>query len=211
MSDLPGSRHLSDLPGPRHLSDLKGPRRVSGLKEVMLALPDGTLHQPQRFHAAIYGAFAEPGRPRDFLFKGLALGAEVAIVRARTFRDDLGAQARPITYDPARDSYEFHLTAAPQYRDQATQKLRFLPIADARLSHHLAWLERKARICGFVLDGDIGLDRGILSVPQKGGLAIDHCEFSGRLVVTDHERFEAALEHGIGPRAGYGYGLLSLY
>lgn len=181
------------------------------LKEVMLALPDGTLHQPQRFHAAIYDVFAEPGRPRDFLFKGLALGSEVAIVRARAFRGDLGAQARPITYDRARDTYDFHLTAAPQYREHDSQKLRFLPVDDARLSHHLAWLERKAGDCGFVLDGDIGLKRGILSVPQKGGMAIDHCEFSGRLTVADRDRFESALEHGIGPRAGYGYGLLSLY
>ena len=181
------------------------------LMEVMLALPDGTLRQPQRFHAAIYGAFAEAGRPRDFLFKGLALSAEVAIVRARAFRGDLGLQARPITYERGRDVYDFHLSAAPQYRDQASQKLRFLPVADARLSHHLAWLERKAATCGFALDGEVGLERAILSVPQKGGLAIDHCEFSGRLTVTDHTRFEVALEHGIGPRAGYGYGLLSLY
>jgi hypothetical protein len=186
------------------------------LKEVMLALPDGTLREPQRFHAAIYGAFAEPGQPRDFLFKGLRLGAEVAIVRARTFREDLGSgdlglQARPITYDRGRDTYDFHLTAAPQYRDQASQKLRFLPIADDRLSHHLAWLERKAAACGFAVDGDIGLERGILSVPQKGGLAIDHCEFSGQLIVTDRDRFETALAQGIGPRAAYGYGLLSLY
>jgi hypothetical protein len=190
--------------------------RAPDLKEVMVALPDGTLRQPQRFHATIYGAFAEPGRPRDFLFKGLGykdwtLGAEVAIVRARTFRGDLGAQARPVTYDRERGAYDFHLTAAPQYRDHASQKLRFLPVTDTGLTHHLAWLERKARGCGFALDGDIGLERAILSVPQKGGLAIDHCEFSGRLVVTDRDRFEHALEHGIGPRAGYGYGLLSLY
>ena len=184
---------------------------MSELKEVMLALPDGTLREPQRFHAAIYQAFAEPGRPRDFLFKGLRLGAEVAIVRARAFRGDLGLQARPVTYDPSRDAYDFHLTAAPQYRDQKSQKLRFLPVDDDRLSHHLVWLARKAQACGFALDGEIGLEHGVLTVPQKGGLAIDHCEFSGRLVVTDPDRFEHALEHGIGPRAGYGYGLLSLY
>ncbi len=187
------------------------PRRISDLKEVMLALPDGTLSQPQRFHATIYAAFAEPGRPRDFLFKGLRLSSDVAIVRARTFRGNLGDQARPVTYDPGRDAYDFHLTAAPQYRDQASQKLRFLPVDDAQPSHHLAWLERKAAACGFALDGDVGLERGVLSVPQKGGLAIDHCEFSGRLTVTARDLFEHALEHGIGPRAGYGYGLLSLY
>ncbi len=192
---------------------------MSALKEVMLALPEGTLREPQRFHAAIYSAFAEPGQPRTFLFKGLGfknlgfknrqLGAEIAIVRARIFRDDLGLEARPMTYAPARDAYDFHLTAAPQYRDQTSQKLRFLPVDEA-LSHHLAWLARKAAACGFTLDGDVGLERAILSVPQKGGLAIDHCEFSGRLVVTDHERFQQTLEHGIGPRGAYGYGLLSL-
>ncbi len=189
---------------------------MTSLMEIMVALPDGTLREPQRFHAAIYGAFAEAGQPRDFLFKGLGFnkvaegGADVAIVRARAFRGGLAANARPITYARDRDAYDFHLTAAPQYRDHATQKLRFLPVEDARRSHHLAWLARKAAGCGFALDGDVGLERRILSVPQKGGLAIDHCEFSGRLTVTDHARFAAALEHGIGPRAAYGYGLLSL-
>ncbi|MGZ3305926.1 MAG: type I-E CRISPR-associated protein Cas6/Cse3/CasE [Asticcacaulis sp.] len=181
------------------------------LREVMVSLPAGILRQPQLFHAAIYHAFANEGRPRDFLFKGLQLAAEVAIVRARRFRDGLADMARPIIYAADRDVYDFHLTAAPQYRDQATQKLRFLPIDDDRMGHHLAWLRRKAAECGFTTQGDIALERRIVSVPQKGHMAIDNCEFSGTLRVTDRPRFEAALERGIGPRAGYGYGLLSLY
>ncbi len=183
---------------------------MSGLYEVMVALPDGTLRQPQAFHTAIYGAFLPEGGRRDFLFKGMRMAGEAAIVRARRFGAAYPAQARPVTYGPGRDDYEFHLTAAPQCRNRATQKLQFLPAEDGNRNHVL-WLQRKAGECGFALAGDIACDRRIRRVPEKGSLSIDECEFSGQLRVTDHARFLDALEHGIGPRGAYGYGLLTLF
>lgn len=183
---------------------------MSGLYEVMVALPDGTLRQPQAFHAAIYDTFLPKDGQRDFLFKGIRLAGEVAVVRSRRFADAFPTQARPMTYAPDRDDYDFHLTAAPQRRDRATQKLQFLPADDGN-RNHILWLRRKAGECGFALTGDMACERRIRRVPEKGSLSIDECEFSGRLMVTDHARFLTALEHGIGPRGAYGYGLLTLY
>ena len=183
---------------------------MSGLYELMVSLPEGTLRQPQAFHAAIYRAFLPGDGRRDFLFKGLKLAGEAAIVRARRFAAAYPAEARPITYAADRDDYEFHLLAAPQLRHRASQKLQFLPPGEDNRNHVL-WLRRKAGDCGFALVDDTVCERRIRRVPEKGRLSIDECEFSGRLRVFDHARFLHALEHGIGPRGAYGYGLLTLY
>ncbi len=183
---------------------------MSELRDLVVALPQGTLARPQAFHHLIYNAFLGAQQDRAFLFKGIALAEELAIVRSRSFTGMHADLARPIVYDPTVDDYDFHLTASPQYRDTTSGKLKLLRSDDSNTSH-LAWLARKAETCGFALIGDIACTRQIKRVPQKGQLIIDHCEFSGRLTVTDHVLFEQALEHGIGPRGAYGYGLLTLY
>lgn len=183
---------------------------MSGLYEVMVTLPDGTLRHPQVFHNAIYQTFLQSGGERDFLFKGIKLAGEAAIVRARHFPDRFAAMARPITYAADRDDYDFHLCASPQFRDRQTQKLQFLPPSENNLNHVL-WLKRKAAEAGFELVGDTACERRIKRVPEKGNLSIDECEFSGHLKVLDHALFLNAMEHGIGPRGAYGYGLLTLY
>ncbi len=180
------------------------------LYELMVSLPDGTLRQPQRFHNTIYSTFLESGGERDFLFKGVKAGGEAAIIRARRFPERFAAMARPITYAADRSDYDFHLTASPQYRDRATQKLQFVAPSDNNLNHVL-WLKRKGEESGFTISDDTVCERRIKRVPEKGNLSIDECEFSGHLAVFDHALFVKALEHGIGPRGAYGYGLLTLY
>ena len=183
---------------------------MSELLELMVSLPEGTLRQPQAFHNAIYRTFLADGGERDFIFKGIKLAGEAAIVRSRHFADKFASQARPLNYSPERNDYDFHLTASPQFRDRVTQKLQFLPPSENNLNHVL-WLKRKAEEHGFSLDGDTACERRIKRVPEKGNLSIDECEFSGHLTVLDHALFVQALEHGIGPRGAYGYGLLTLY
>ncbi|MEI9903777.1 MAG: type I-E CRISPR-associated protein Cas6/Cse3/CasE [Asticcacaulis sp.] len=183
---------------------------MSDLFELMVSLPDGTLQQPQRFHNTNYQTFLREGGERDFLFKGVKLAGEAAIVRSRHFAECFAPMARPITYSATQDAYDFHLCASPQYRDRATQKLQFLPPSPDN-AHHISWLKRKAAGHGFILDGETVCERRIKRVPEKGNLSIDECEFSGHLTVVDHALFVAALEHGIGPRSAYGYGLLTLY
>ena len=183
---------------------------MSELRDLIVALPPGTLSRPQAFHHLVYNAFMDGAADRSFLFKGFRLAEELAVIRARRFSGAHAALARPIVYDSATDAYDFHLTASPQYRDTASGKLKLFP-AETDNAQRLAWLARKAQTCGFVLDGDVACERQLKRVPQKGKLIIDHCEFSGRLTVTDHTAFRHALEHGIGPRGAYGYGLLTLY
>ena len=183
---------------------------MSELYELMVSLPDGTLDQPQAFHNVIYRTFLGEGSERDFIFKGIKLAGEAAIVRARRFSEKFAPMAKPINYSPERDSYEFHLSASPQFRDRVTQKLQFLPPSENNLNHVL-WLKRKGEEHGFTIDGETVCERRIKRVPEKGNLSIDECEFSGHLTVQDHALFVQALEHGIGPRGAYGYGLLTLY
>ncbi len=183
---------------------------MSELYELMVSLPEGTLHEPQRLHSTIYRAFLENGGERDFLFKGIRLAGEAAIIRARRFPERFAAMAQPITYSASRDDYDFHLVASPQYRDRAGQKLRFIAPCKDNLNH-IGWLARKAQANGFALGDDTVCERRVRRVPEKGNLNIDECEFSGHLTVLDHARFLRALEHGVGPRGAYGYGLLTLY
>lgn len=74
-----------------------------------------------------------------------------------------------------------------------------------------AWLERKADMHGFQLETTcIGPSETIAAVRSKEErpqmlLAV---EFSGRLRVTDAERFAQAVARGIGPGKAYGCGLL---
>ena len=183
---------------------------MSGLRDLVVALPQGTLARPQAFHHLIYNAFLGAQQDRAFLFKGIALAEELAIVRSRSFTGTHADLARPIVYDPTVNDYDFHLTASPQYRDTASGKLKLFPAEDDN-AQRLSWLARKAETCGFAPIGDIACARQLKRVPQKGKLVIDHCEFSGRLTVQNHALFEQALERGIGPRGAYGYGLLTLY
>ncbi len=183
---------------------------MNELRDLVVALPQGTLARPQAFHHLIYNAFLGGQDNRAFLFKGIALAEELAVVRSRSFTGTHAELARPIVYDPAVDAYDFHLTASPQYRDTASGRVKLFPAEDDN-AQRLTWLVRKAETCGFAPVGDVACTRQLKRVPQKGKLVIDHCEFSGRLTVTDHTLFERALEHGIGPRGAYGYGLLTLY
>ena len=79
-------------------------------------------------------------------------------------------------------------------------------------SERIAWLTRHAAAAGFAVDGGnarttaiaAAMGRGVKSVTVVGVL------FEGVLVVTDADRFRAALESGIGPAKAYGFGLLSI-
>jgi len=91
-------------------------------------------------------------------------------------------------------------------------------------AEQVAWLARKGEQYGFqvlllghdeagepVYDVEVR-DRGdVVGFKSGGGRLVHHCvDFEGRLQVTDAEVFAAALEAGIGPAKGFGFGLLSV-
>lgn len=91
-------------------------------------------------------------------------------------------------------------------------------------AEQVAWLVRKGEQYGFrlpllgrdeagepVYDVEVR-DRGdVVGFKPGGGRLVHHCvDFEGRLEVTDADAFAAALESGIGPAKGFGFGLLSV-
>jgi len=76
------------------------------------------------------------------------------------------------------------------------------------------WLERKAAAGGFsVLAVDMqdeGAHSVLHGIHPAGKLSLRAVCYTGRLIVTEPERFRAALEAGIGPGKAYGCGLLSV-
>ncbi len=90
----------------------------------------------------------------------------------------------------------------------------------------LAWLRRKGEECGFALVqararpaplgvAPPGKQTGTRESAGEGAglrqrLTFAAILFEGELVITDAERFRAALARGIGPGKAYGFGLLSV-
>lgn len=131
----------------------------------------------------------------------------------------------------AGQEYRYLLRANPTVRRMRAQHpggsdpLLGKRVALLREEEQIAWLARKAAACGFALpllgrreDGEPVYavevrDRGevVGRKPGANGRIVHHCvDFEGRLRVTDVAALLKALEEGIGPAKGFGFGLLSL-
>lgn len=72
-----------------------------------------------------------------------------------------------------------------------------------------AWLRRKGEANGFsLLDVQISHDQK--QTGHQKNITLYTVQFNGRLQITDLEKFNTALRHGIGPAKAFGCGLLSL-
>ncbi len=76
----------------------------------------------------------------------------------------------------------------------------------------LRWLTRHAEAAGFSVNPDQLRITEVAAATGRGGktVTLAGATFEGMLLVTDAERFRAALECGIGPAKAYGFGLLSI-
>lgn len=82
----------------------------------------------------------------------------------------------------------------------------------AREEEQRAWLERQAKRCGFAVQACTVLPEGLQHAGRHGGRRMSHLavRYEGVLEVTDGALMERALQQGIGPAKGFGFGLLSL-
>jgi hypothetical protein len=178
----------------------------------MLRAPPGCVAHPERLHAFIYGLMETAEHGRQFVFKAENLGHEIAVIRARNFPSQYQSLARPAYYSPDRAAYDFHLRAAPHKKGPNGKIVRIAAAdPDDDDAAYLRWLENRATNFGFRLLEPPILTRRARPIRSKGALVVAECDYVGRLEVLDRGRFEAALEHGIGPRKAYGYGFLTLY
>lgn len=114
--------------------------------------------------------------------------------------------------------FRFTLLANPTSRKASGPQAGKRTILPA--SEWLPWLYNKAENLGFEVDDQIStIPRRICGRKKKGAngpqdpghyVTLAAVLFQGLLKVTDHIRFRAALENGIGQGKSYGLGMLSL-
>jgi len=123
--------------------------------------------------------------------------------------------------NPARRSFDpgfapgrllsFRLRANPVKRDNETGRRQgLLQEEDQR-----AWLDRKGQAGGFRIVRCHVIPEGLQTFAKRRGgsereITVLSVRFDGLLQVTDPEALLTALEEGIGPAKGLGFGLLSL-
>ena len=109
----------------------------------------------------------------------------------------------------------FRLRANPTKRigaDREDDKLACKRVQLFTDEEQMAWLQRKGQECGFALmDARISAVERQISRKGDGARVIHQAvTFDGVLRVIDPAAFRDALEAGIGPGKGFGFGLLSV-
>jgi CRISPR system Cascade subunit CasE len=108
----------------------------------------------------------------------------------------------------------FRLRANPSVKKQAEGKRNGYRMGLRREEDQLKWLQHKAGESGFAVISCKTLPEGIIrdrrEPSEKGNLRHYAVRFDGMLKVLNTDTFTAALESGIGPAKGFGFGLLSV-
>jgi len=110
--------------------------------------------------------------------------------------------------------YRFRLLANPTAKKKNEQG-RPVRLSLFKEDDQRSWLARKLAGAGAELLGCTAAARGLQrsrkhSQKQEGMQTHFAVSFEGLLRVNDPARLQEAVEHGIGPAKGYGFGLLSL-
>ncbi len=105
------------------------------------------------------------------------------------------------------EAFRFLLRANP------TKKIEGDRVPFVRTDEQLDWLRRKGDQHGFSLTEAVVAESGIMTARKPGaGRPLTHysVDFHGRLRVMEESRFCEALEAGIGPAKGFGFGMLCI-
>jgi len=113
--------------------------------------------------------------------------------------------------------YRFSLVANPTKKAKVDKHGQPLPkrkrVPWTKREDLLAWLQRKGEQHGFTFDPDATktTPRPRQHFIKKGAVGLHSAtEFSGKLTVTDPDKFKHAALHGIGPAKAFGFGMLCL-
>jgi CRISPR system Cascade subunit CasE len=108
---------------------------------------------------------------------------------------------------------QFRLTANPTIkkvrRDENGERLNSNRVPLLREEKQRAWLQKQAADNGFqILQVAVSHQQKLTSC--KKNITLYTVKFNGRLQITSADRFETAVQTGIGPAKAFGCGLLSL-
>lgn len=184
----------------------------AALQEVAFRLP-GPLQDLRWLHRAVWSAVRrQPLQTRDFLFAFAEQSDTIGIVvRSRRLPGHLARHAHPLAAPPAGDQTEFVLRANPVARVFGGHK----PVARALLDPEelLGWLCAQGERHGFEPQpGSLTLTRrGRRCTSSQGqSFIVNDVVFRGALRVVQTNRFQRALEAGMGRSRAFGYGMLLL-
>lgn len=186
-------------------------------------------------HQALWKLFADgPERKRDFLFQNrqhLEPGV-CFVVSQRPPQPQDGWQVQTREYRPqlaSGQSLVFSLRANPTVsrgrdgqrsarhdvvldaRRQAQARGETLTVAEAEQRAGREWLDRRAESNGFAIEQlriAAYQSQQLRKRRQAAGIHFSTLDYEGVLRVTDPERLQHALFHGIGPAKAFGCGLL---
>jgi CRISPR system Cascade subunit CasE len=129
-------------------------------------------------------------------------------VRADKLPASLRAAARPVPVGKVGDVFDFTVTATAEKKDGRGPR-KPLPPGDIKARED--WFARRGKRQGFeIVELTVRLLAPLKIRKREEGraFALDRTRFSGRLRVTDPEKFTMALRVGVGRGRAYGNGLL---
>ncbi len=177
------------------------------LLEVAVGVPSAARENAYIAHTAIYDAFAKETTTRGFVFGYEPELGDVAKVRSRGLPAAVRAAAHRVETPAVGQERCFRLIASPA-RNTADGRRGFAFGDDAA---RVAWLQARAAGAGFSLLETPSVQSAPMRIRGKQAFSLDRTVFCGRLRVEDAQKFEDALEHGVGRFKSYGVGLLSIY
>jgi hypothetical protein len=127
-------------------------------------------------------------------------------VRVRLDSSHPDAQAGlPVAAPDEGDTFMFRLRANITHKDGRSGHRRSWKREE--IEPRLRWLEKRSAEHGFRVE-EVGTAVDRVLIRKGRGFWLDETTFTGRLVVTERERFTKALATGVGQRPAFGFGLL---
>jgi CRISPR system Cascade subunit CasE len=121
------------------------------------------------------------------------------------------------TYTPSFQNGQklyFLLRVNPSVKKEIDGKRNGFRVGLLKEEDQLKWLQRKAEAGGFSINSCRAIPEGIIhderGKEEAGKLRHYAVRFEGTLQVVNPDLFLAAIQSGIGPAKGFGFGLLSI-
>lgn len=197
-----------------------------------------SLSGPYGLHRALWGLFSDgPQRQRDFLYREESgaiytvshraplAGSGMWLVEQKEYRPRLepgmrlsfSLRANPVV--SRRDEqgkqkrHDVVMEAKRRLQEEGLPRGEWPALAAIAYQAGFAWLAGRAQGAGFaVAPANLRVDgyrtHSLRKHPRARPVCFSTLDFQGELEVTDRERFEQTLFHGMGPAKGFGCGLM---
>ena len=175
------------------------------MRDILLSADTPDL---QSIHMALAREFLSAGQRRAYLFSPTLLpdGSFGAWVRIDGENESRGREV-VIPKPEGESDFILRAFAAGKAPDRKKRAFPATPEFDAARE---AWLARQGRAHGFaVVRSNFMVENAAVRRPA-GAFGFNVTVYGGRLKVTDADKFQSAMQHGIGTRRGYGCGMLLL-